>query len=1604
MRACMLSTMVQALAQGDLGTALLLWIRHQAEFRTQLDTEMISSLLDSIPDSQSCDSVLHWLRQFIPDSLAMVPDSLPVLASWAVRAVKRLELGKRKLWPVCGLEFAQAILETMTFTREVGETAVSDFNQFMTLLTLNQQRAEPESPLSHLIQLINSLKDLLVLHKQFKIKIKLAEFMDPVKFNVISLILDWVTSPSEVAPLMDNFLSKFILRCDLEVNKTLAEYITNLLDNTNFTWHWHIGAAPWEEKVASLLNYITSVEDKSEVILEAVKNAPVPWSETIDTVCDIGSNLQHRNSGLIKEQASLVSVKTILRKYDCKSYTTSGREAERLLQFLMKKGGEEGYCDALEVCKVIGGKTEQEMQEMYLEHLVRDENDSRSAVKMINKFLSGSNTERGEHLCRYMVNTAQLVLKLELGKVMEESYMEVVKGILGFLSTTKEGKNQQVLDIVEKAERLLRAFCLKSEFGLSVRETDMTGRAESIMSVGANRALLCQYIEKEIRDLGEDTEDQLRKVYNRLKRLCDLTLLEHEEAVGRLVLQLAKSDLYQPALTVASMLRNTAVSMDLAENIFSVIYRMEGELARGEDKDVEQLVILLDKMARQTLAYCSDSSLVDCLELFSWQSITSKVQQESHNRKAFSAKEQSTDVYQEWRFTQFYKDKGLPLDKSSLLPLAATCLSSVLPLVEDPPLPYLPRHQAHTVEIQDLNVTAPDLESVGNGVNARETCTILARSGQELVSQLKTAGHVMLGFSALQVASAPMSSLLLGTEPDYSEEAYQALSVARSQLVGHTVQRILSEGKCDLGLGLGFITAESKRNSLALLAKINTSFGLDYRKISALALMGVEYCRLHGLGKQQDQFKDLYVRACWGKKTAELDINFKNAFNGSVAERIKVLKEMVSHPQVDIPMLLQFSKAFKINSNDVLTLYSEGLLTKLEPVLDKRGKMVVEQFKAVTEKIDTSLELIDDDQILYQHLVKMFSAISPYNYTVLEYILLKIYHTRTYRDEQPPYLCRADKVLGFLLQYDRVSQPHPELEVDQWIKERGCPFPTLASTRLPLFSLVTLSPKEKYKLLEKEFNLETYRSWIQVSKVLGIATDNICYYAVKNTVTAMLEKNAADGLVTGEWILSHINKTILENIQVCIGSMTNSEKATAASHWVVNRLPRGADKVLASVGAENTVQTWCGKEEGNKEAVMGLVLSRKTRKQLETEEVLHRHGLAQAQYLEMVHQNKPLELVFRLYEDPSIEERNRVAAGQYPDIGSAAECVARINDLDSVQVKYELLDKWLPLANSCSSHNDSLSDFTLDLGNISASGESSCDESNLLRCVYLLQGGGARDGQQYLLKYAFSTDSMVSTSHKLRALKCLFSICSEEELENITGKPVSVVKQHMRTLVYLVRLEALNLPYTQQSLETCSKVSLVEGIWRTYKHSPEGVALVRDLCIEYQIWSTQLWTALLDQLCKQNMVRELTTTLTVLNSQPHLWNSPQFLSAWNLVLLSPFQSLVPPVTREKAEKCKQALKLLHFCPTAGDLDLGNLAQECVRVGMYELAAILLPYLTTDTSSVAMVKTEVERNVQPVELSAKMRELEEEGFPSLANIHLLLKSGVKVEPVQASPAL
>jgi hypothetical protein len=59
------------------------------------------------------------------------------------------------------------------------------------LLMLHQQRTDPESDLFELTKLIETLKDLKVLHEKFKFRIKLADFYIDNKAEVSAVILDW---------------------------------------------------------------------------------------------------------------------------------------------------------------------------------------------------------------------------------------------------------------------------------------------------------------------------------------------------------------------------------------------------------------------------------------------------------------------------------------------------------------------------------------------------------------------------------------------------------------------------------------------------------------------------------------------------------------------------------------------------------------------------------------------------------------------------------------------------------------------------------------------------------------------------------------------------------------------------------------------------------------------------------------------------------------------------------------------------------------------------------------------------------------------------------------------------------------------------------------------------------------------------------------------------------------------------------------------------------------------------------------------------------------------------------------------------------------------
>ena len=211
---------LEFLKGGNLNAVLIMWSRHKPDISVDLDSDVILEMLDSISPKWSVEEKLTWLGEFLPDCLMFVPESLAVISSWTSKAAREYELTDRKNWPSNGLEFAEGALQTLSFPYSLHE--VNSLKASRAQFILNQQRTDPDSELARLIELIDNLKDLKILHKTYRLRVKLADFVAEDKTEVVRLILDWCAEAEELTEVINGFLSDFIHRKELQMGDVFA--------------------------------------------------------------------------------------------------------------------------------------------------------------------------------------------------------------------------------------------------------------------------------------------------------------------------------------------------------------------------------------------------------------------------------------------------------------------------------------------------------------------------------------------------------------------------------------------------------------------------------------------------------------------------------------------------------------------------------------------------------------------------------------------------------------------------------------------------------------------------------------------------------------------------------------------------------------------------------------------------------------------------------------------------------------------------------------------------------------------------------------------------------------------------------------------------------------------------------------------------------------------------------------------------------------------------------------------------------------------------------------------------------------------------------------
>lgn len=79
-------------------------------------------------------------------------------------------------------------------------------------------------------------------------------------------------------------------------------------------------------------------------------------------------------------------------------------------------------------------------------------------------------------------------------------------------------------------------------------------------------------------------------------------------------------------------------------------------------------------------------------------------------------------------------------------------------------------------------------------------------------------------------------------------------------------------------------------------------------------------------------------------------------------------------------------------------------------------------------------------------------------------------------------------------------------------------------------------------------------------------------------------------------------------------------------------------------------------------------------------------------------------------------------------------------------------------------------------------------------------------------------------------------------------------RRMLKSLQYASELEMLGYSCSLPGFESCNKLELIMGIWRSQSNNPQALILIARMCVEFSIQEHNIWTLLLKQMTKYSMV------------------------------------------------------------------------------------------------------------------------------------------------------
>ncbi|NXY53050.1 KNTC1 protein, partial [Callaeas wilsoni] len=1559
----MFKIIVLQLEEGNLSCAQYLWLRHQADFESNFDEKMLKDLLNAIHFTAPLKELCVWLKNFvIPFSRRVVPDGQKILAKWLEQAARNLELTDKANWPENGLQVAEIFFTS----KNQGQLGVTAFGKWTPL------RCGDCEEIQRLKKLVNDLQELINLYRKYNCRLAFCDFEKENATTLVFRMLDKILAPELVPSILEKFIKPYLCEHNLQKDDLLLQYVKDLLERCR-TRSISVFETAWEAKAIAVIGCISDTDLKFDAVLQIMHGAVVPWSAAVEQLVKQHLEMNHAKVKLLQESYRLMEMKKLLRAYGIRdtNLLKDKQMIMRLVRYILKQDTSTCLEDALKIVEAYLLPT----GEVYFLRMMDliDKARGEESLTLLKSLPLAKAEEVAERLTLWgrlvLQNKAEDPEEQKPQMFMTKTLVEVLK----FWFSIQKGKvqpqhltsslykwdpksncfspppdnpvkkyeceeNLKMFETLATLQEYFDIFLSDEEYRnpslISALLEDHISAYESVRSASKSRKV------QAVNCSSEGGKARSPPTQSRLYRLALLLQVSEHELGEKLALRALDDGKVEVAVNICREFYENSWNENTGKLLFSVCQRLCHML--GADVPMitphgMDLPAVIHQLAGQAATLCSADLVLDCVELCKFTSLAKEIhgqcQMDSYEFTAETTSGGDKDPFEEWTSDDFFKEDGIVLDPQTSLPVAYELTSAVLPICEDKLYPLECQGLAHRTFQEGHNFLLP----VGSPFSAAVQ-NLLECSQFQLALQLTVCAfgsclqHGISNTTDLALSEKAHDSDLLLTETRSFLIAMKerSSSVIRTSVL-NLLHKVFNSRVIDQNLALGYCTVLPKEEMFNKLWDIINNSWQNYRKVSAVALVGAELADQYGEAEEKRKFQELVIDAEWGIQLGKFGISFETVFRQPPIRKKELIRVLVQNPEVDTGLILNYCSTFMLDGDAALQLCIETLLLQNSNTNDveddsaeSRERQPHSTLLARALKI---IPLLNSTKDLVMSLSGILYKLDPYDYETLEIVLRVIQSA----DEKNTsfQLSQALSLLKHLKSYTRISPP-VDLE-HQYVLEQMIPLSPAAHSRLPFHLLFFRTAQCFWNIISAELSEETFPTLLLISKLMKVSLDTFHMSAVRHVFEKKLKPKIFEMRNSG--CTSIVNKETIKTVQALqsyLLSIVNPEWAVAMAHKIAQEFPTGEcpDHVQALKFclylAEKWLKSTTAEDEPREKAE---VLQRNLHlqyKRAATENVLITNNLNTGEHLKSI--GKPANLIVLLYEHPSIDQRFQNPAGRdYPDIHVAAKEIAEINNLDMNKICDKLLAKWLCPSPPPPGKTQEI------FGDVQ-------EDEELRRVIYLLQSHPMDYSSRMLFAITTSDtspfgDTQLTFAHRTRAFRCLLYLADTNTVESLFKKPIEKVKYFLKCCIYLAEFEVLNVPYTYESFHRSPKEGMIKGLWKNHSHEPRAVRLVTELSLEYQVYDPQLWNGLLQKLLGFNMIQYLRRVLVVITGIPSLWEIPSFSRAWRSVVLSPFLTASCPPSPKQLQECRECFVTLLKCPVLADLDIAGIAKQYTQLDL-----------------------------------------------------------------------